>query len=163
MNTSPESGSWNKPFQCKHQCLFCNVFKNTDINKVNQSHIQIYDNKRFFCHDECPTFCDNLGTMRRGFFLEITANKIFFTKPIMQSLSFVFIVNKAQIDPKMSMLTCQTTDNHTVSESCVFTLHLGLNISTMLDEMLINTVVVFFCPCGLIEASFYEITPYCSP
>ena len=81
----------------------------------------------------------------------------------MQSLSFVFIVNKAQIDPKMSMLTCQTTDNHTVSESCVFTLHLGLNISTMLDEMLINTVVVFFCPCGLIEASFYEITPYCSP
>lgn len=64
----------------------------------------------FFCHDECPTFCDDLGTMRRGFFLEIAANKIFFTKPIMQSLSFVVIVNKVQMDPKMSMLTCQTTD-----------------------------------------------------
>ena len=58
--------------------------------------------------------------MRRGFFLEITANKIFFTKPIMQSLSFVFIVNKAQIDPKMSMLTCQTTDR----PHCVLKLHL---------------------------------------
>lgn len=75
----------------------------------------------FFCHDECPTFCDNLGTMRRGFFLEITANKIFFTKPIMQSLSFVFIVNKAQIDPKMSMLTCQTTDRpHCVWKLCLY-------------------------------------------
>ena len=55
------------------------------------------------------------------FFLEITANKIFFTKPIMQSLSFVFIVNKAQIDPKMSMLTCQTTDRpHCVWKLCLY-------------------------------------------
>ena len=61
-----------------------------------------------------------LSVMRRGFFLEITANKIFFTKPIMQSLSFVFIVNKAQIDPKMSMLTCQTTDR----PHCVWKLRL---------------------------------------
>ena len=97
------------------------------------------------------------------FFLEITANKIFFTKPIMQSLSFVFIVNKAQIDPKWVCWHVRPQTDHTVSESCVFTLQLGLNISTKLDEMLVNTVVVFFCPCGLIEASFYEITPYCSP
>ena len=54
------------------------------------------------------------------FFLEITANKIFFTKPIMQSLSFVVIVNKAQIDLKMSMLTCQTTDR----PHCVWKLRL---------------------------------------
>ena len=74
----------------------------------------------FFCHDECPTFCDDLGTMRRGFFLEIAANKIFFTKPIMQSLSFVVIVNKVQMDPKMSMLTCQTTDR----PHCVWKLRL---------------------------------------
>ena len=74
----------------------------------------------FFCHDECPTFCDDLGTMRRGFFLEIAANKIFFTKPIMQSLSFVVIVNKAQMDLKMSMLTCETTDR----PHCVWKLRL---------------------------------------
>ena len=56
----------------------------------------------------------------KRFFLEIAANKIFFTKPIMQSLSFVVIVNKAQMDLKMSMLTCETTDR----PHCVWKLRL---------------------------------------
>ena len=36
--------------------------------------------------------------------------------------------------------------------------HLGLNISTKLNEMLLDSFVVYFRPHGPFEASFYETT-----
>ena len=44
------------------------------------------------------------------------------------------------------------------SENCISTLHLSLNISIKLNEMLIDAFVVFFHPHGPFEAPFYKIT-----